>query len=142
MSNDSPERLRRIADIEATLRFPVPDSIRRQMEDELHTLISFGVGSQFGDVSVGDVVGGDKLSAGNIADSTAAIGAGASASNVLGRVDVSGTVYGAVVGVNQGTINVSHGPPAPTPAASQPAAPEPEQVAAQRERLAAHRAFL
>jgi len=87
--NDTPESLsRRIADLEATLRLPVPDTIRRQMEDELRTLISFGSGNQFGDVKVGDVVGGDVIK------------------DTQGRVELSADarLNGVAVGVNLGTI--------------------------------------
>ncbi|NTV64521.1 MAG: hypothetical protein HGA65_13420 [Oscillochloris sp.] len=59
-----------------------------------------------------------------------------------GRADVSGTVYGAVVGVNQGTINISSAGSASAAAPDQPTPTLPEHVAAQRERLAAHRVTL
>ena len=90
--NDTPESLaRRIADLEATLRLPVPDTIRRQMEDELRTLISFGSGNQFADVTIGDVVGGDVIK------------------DTQGSATNSGTVKGAVVGVSTGTIQLFFG---------------------------------
>lgn len=89
--------------------------------DRLGVLV-FGSGTQMGDVSVGDVAGGDVHK------------------GTQGTTEVSGTVYGAAVGVNLGSIHVSHGSPAPSGGPALPAAAE--QIAAQRERLAAHRATL
>jgi formylglycine-generating enzyme required for sulfatase activity len=88
MSTDDTERQRRIADLEATLRLPVPDTIRRQMEDELRTLISFGSGNQFADVTMGDVVGGNVIK------------------DTQGSVELSADarLNGVAVGVNLGRI--------------------------------------
>jgi hypothetical protein len=63
---------------------------------------------------------------------------------VRGEVQVSGTVHGAVVGVNQGTIQISQAGPTPAfaPAAGQAAQATPEQVAHQRQLLEVHRTTL
>ena len=52
----------------------------------VEALVFFGSGNQFADVTIGDVVGGDVIT------------------DTQGSATNSGTVKGAVVGVNQGTI--------------------------------------
>ncbi|MEI6779062.1 MAG: SUMF1/EgtB/PvdO family nonheme iron enzyme, partial [Chloroflexales bacterium] len=64
----------------------------------VEALVFFGSGNQFGDVKVGDVVGGDVVK------------------DTQGSATNSGTVKGAVVGVNQGTIQnffIAAGMPTP-----------------------------
>ena len=84
-------------------------------------LVSLGTGNQMGNVQIRDVVGRDLIK---------------------GTTEVSGTVHGAAVGVNLGTIVYSSNSAAPTPAEAQMGAATAEQLAAQHERLAIHRATL
>lgn len=107
--SDTPESIAsQIAELEASLAQPLPEAVRRLVEQQLATLrqqrgaLVDLRGIQAGDVSVGNVAGGDQLTAGNITSSTAAIGAGASAAQ--GSAEVSGTVQGTAVGVNLGTV--------------------------------------
>jgi formylglycine-generating enzyme required for sulfatase activity len=72
------------------------------------SVVSLGRDNQIGEVAMGDVIGGDQLTAGDITGGTAAVGAGASASTT-GSADVSGTLHGAAVGVNQGVIKLFFG---------------------------------
>jgi hypothetical protein len=81
-----------IAALEASLAQPLPETARRLVEQQLAALrqqcaalVDLG-NAQTGDVSVGDVAGRDVLK---------------------GSVEVNGTVQGAAVGVNQGTVNVN-----------------------------------
>ena len=86
-------------------------------------LVSFGTNNQMGNVQIRDVVGRDQIK------------------GIEGTTNVSGTVHGAAVGVNLGTIVYSSNSatPAPTPAEAPMGAATTEQLAAQRERLAVHR---
>ena len=84
-------------------------------------LISFGTNNQMGNVQIRDVVGRDQIK------------------GIEGTTEVSGTVHGAAVGVNLGTIVYSSPSATPTPAEAQMGAATTEQLAAQRERLAVHR---
>ena len=64
----------------------------------VEALVFFGSGNQFGDVKMGDVVGGDVIT------------------DTQGSATNSGTVKGAVIGVNQGTIQnffIAAGMPTP-----------------------------
>ncbi len=64
--------------------------------------VSMGSHNQFGDTSIGDVVGGDKLRSGDIAASTVALGSDAMASSIALSDDAR--INGVAVGINLGTI--------------------------------------
>lgn len=89
MSDNDTDRQRRIADIEATLRLPVPDSIRQRLEAELRSLISFA-GAQTGDISIRDVAGGDITSIEQ--QTNQSISGKASVGTAIGR-DIHGNIY-------------------------------------------------
>ena len=101
--NDTPESLaRQIAELEASLAQSLPDAVRRLVEQELaalrqqHAALINLSGAQMGDVKMGDVAGGNVIK------------------DTQGSANNTGTVYGAAVGVNQGTIQLFFGqePPA------------------------------
>jgi formylglycine-generating enzyme required for sulfatase activity len=122
-----------IAEIEASLHHPqseaMSEAIRQLVEQQLVNLRQQRAalvdlrGAQTGAVTMGDLAR-DAL--------------------VKGQTEVTGTVHGAAVGVNQGTIQITFGAQPAAPAGAQPGpAPAPaEQIAAQRERLDVHRATL
>ena len=90
--SDSPDALvQQIAALEATLKLPLPDSVIHFTEQHLATLrqqhaaLIDGRGATTGAMTVGDVAGEDV---------------------VKGTTNVSGTVTGAAVGVNQGTVQL------------------------------------
>ncbi|WP_129629816.1 SUMF1/EgtB/PvdO family nonheme iron enzyme [Candidatus Oscillochloris fontis] len=64
--------------------------------------VSMGSHNQFGDTSIGDVVGGDMLRSGDIAASTVALGEDAMASSIALSDDAR--INGVAVGINLGTI--------------------------------------
>jgi hypothetical protein len=125
--SETPEAIaQQIAELEVSLAQPLPEAVRRLVEQQLVALhqqvrVIDLHGAQTGDVTVGDVAGRDVHK------------------GTQGTTDLSGTLYGAAVGVNLGTIHVSHGASAPAPAGG---SADSEQIVAQRERLAAHRATL
>jgi hypothetical protein len=124
--SDAPESLTsQIAALEASLAHPLPEAVRAivvqqlaALREQQAALINFG-NAQTGAVSMGDRAAHDLT---------------------RGDVQVSGTVHGAVVGVNQGTIQITQAGPAP--AATPPTPKTPEQVAHQRQLLEAHRRTL
>ncbi len=129
--SETPESIaRQIAELESSLSQPLPDPIHRLVAQQLaalrqqHTALVTLNAAQTGDVRMGDVAGRDVRK------------------GAEGTTDVSGTMYGAAVGVNLGTIMIASGSTVPPPASGAVSQASAEQIAVQRERLATHRATL
>jgi formylglycine-generating enzyme required for sulfatase activity/energy-coupling factor transporter ATP-binding protein EcfA2 len=94
MSDDPNDIQRQIAELEAVLQQPLPDSVRQMLEDKLRVLRSqIPSRPATGDTIAGDKVGGDKVGGDKVVEPH-------------GQVDATGSarIYGPTVGLNLGTI--------------------------------------
>ncbi len=91
MPDTSSEHQRKIAELQTALQLPLPASVRQQLEQSLQALVSIGAGSQTGDITIGDVAGGDLIK------------------GAQGAAAVSGTVYGVAAGVINGNLQLFFG---------------------------------
>nr|WP_052295025.1 SUMF1/EgtB/PvdO family nonheme iron enzyme [Oscillochloris trichoides] len=80
----------------------LPPAERERILAQFARASLMGSHNQFGDTSIGDVVGRDKLSSGDIAASTVALGSDAMASSIALSDDAR--INGVAVGINLGTI--------------------------------------
>jgi hypothetical protein len=114
MSNPSDSLDQQIAALEEALKLPLPEATRVQIEQDVRALRT----------------------------QRSAQLAGTVGAKIEGRTDVSGTLHGAAIGVNLGTVQTAFGASPLTPGAQPTSDVSPEEIDDQRELLDAHRRTL